>query len=58
MLLSGAENIREVIPFPKTQSGVDLLTGAPSPVTRRRLADLGLTLLPEAARTAWQSDNP
>jgi aspartyl-tRNA synthetase len=58
MLLSGAENIREVIPFPKTQSGVDLLTGSPSPVTRQRLADLGLTLLPEAARSAWQSDKP
>ena len=58
MLLSGAENIREVITFPKTQSGLCLLTGAPSPVTRERLADLHLTLLPEAARAAWQSDNP
>ena len=58
MLLAGAENIREVIPFPKTQSGLCLLTGAPSPVSRERLAELHLTLLPEAARAAWQSNNP
>ena len=31
-ILAGEENIREVIAFPKTQSGVDPLTGAPSPV--------------------------
>ncbi|MHB1131720.1 MAG: aspartate--tRNA ligase [Chloroflexota bacterium] len=58
MLLAGVENIREVIPFPKTQSGMCLLTGAPSTVTRPRLNDLSLTLLPEAARAAWPTDNP
>jgi aspartyl-tRNA synthetase len=53
MLLSGSENIREVIPFPKTQSALDLMTNAPSPVDRKRLAELGLTLLPEPARQTW-----
>ena len=34
-LLAGEENIREVIAFPKTQSGADPLTGAPGPVDPR-----------------------
>ena len=34
-LLAGEENIREVIAFPKTQSGADPLTGAPSAARRR-----------------------
>ena len=44
MLLSGRENIREVIAFPKTQSAIDPLTGAPSPVPEEQLAELGLAL--------------
>jgi len=44
-ILAGEENIREVIAFPKTQSGVDPLTGAPSPVDPKHLKDLGLRLL-------------
>src|SRR3954454_7206107 len=44
-ILAGEENIREVIAFPKTQSGVDPLTNAPSPVDPRQLKDLGLRLL-------------
>ncbi len=44
-ILAGEENIREVIAFPKTQSGVDPLTGAPSPVDPGQLRDLGLRLL-------------
>ncbi|MEA2901893.1 MAG: aspartyl-tRNA synthetase, partial [Actinomycetota bacterium] len=43
-LLAGEGNIREVIAFPKTQSGVDPLTGAPTPVDERQLAELGLRL--------------
>ena len=39
-LLVGAESIRDVIAFPKTQSAVCLLTGAPTPVTGRR--DVGV----------------
>jgi aspartyl-tRNA synthetase len=44
MLLAGEQNIREVMAFPKTQSGADLLTGAPSPVDEVQLRDLGLRL--------------
>jgi aspartyl-tRNA synthetase len=45
-LLAGEENIREVIAFPKTQSGLDPLTGAPTPVPDKELADLGIRVLP------------
>jgi aspartyl-tRNA synthetase len=47
-LLSGEENIREVIAFPKTQSGLDPLTNAPSELDQRQLNELGLRLLPKA----------
>ena len=43
-LMCGAESIREVIAFPKTQRGQDLLTGAPGPVEDRQLRELGLRL--------------
>ncbi|MDH3706111.1 MAG: aspartate--tRNA ligase, partial [Acidimicrobiia bacterium] len=45
-LLAGEENIREVIAFPKTQSGADPLTNAPSPIADQHLAELGLRVLP------------
>ena len=45
-LLVGEENIREVIAFPKTQSGTDPLTSAPTAVEADVLAELGLRLLP------------
>jgi len=41
-LLVGESTIREVIAFPKTQSGQDLMTGAPKPVDGATLASLGL----------------
>ncbi len=44
MLLAGEESIREVIPFPKTTSALDLMTGSPSGVTERQLEELGLKL--------------
>jgi aspartyl-tRNA synthetase len=45
-LLAGEENIREVIAFPKTQSGLDPLTGAPTQVDTAQLRELGLSVLP------------
>ena len=43
-LMAGAEAIRDVIAFPKTQRGQDLLTGAPTPVTEKQLRELHLRL--------------
>jgi aspartyl-tRNA synthetase len=43
-LLAGAPNIREVIAFPKTASGSEPMTGAPSPIPRAQLHELGLEL--------------
>jgi len=45
-LLVGEENIREVIAFPKTQSGADPLTKAPGDLDPAQLQELGLRLLP------------
>ena len=45
-LLVGEENIREVIAFPKTQSGADPLTGAPTDPDPAHLAELGIRVLP------------
>ncbi len=44
MLLADEDNIREVIAFPKTQSAMDLLMGAPSPVDEKQLQELHLRL--------------
>ena len=44
-LLAGKDNIREVIAFPKTQSGLDPLTGAPGKVSEEQLRELGLRLV-------------
>ncbi len=43
-LMAGAEAIRDVIAFPKTQRGQDLVTGAPSPVAERQLRELHIRL--------------
>jgi aspartyl-tRNA synthetase len=43
-LMAGAQAIRDVIAFPKTQRGQDLLTGAPSPVSEKQLRELHLRL--------------
>jgi aspartyl-tRNA synthetase len=42
MLVAGRESIREVIAFPKIQSGGDPLTGAPTPVDNKQLRELGI----------------
>jgi aspartyl-tRNA synthetase len=46
-LLAGAESIREVIAFPKTASGADPLTGAPTPITTAQRRESGVDFKPE-----------
>jgi len=44
MLLAGEQSIREVIPFPKNQSGIDMLFDAPSEVSEEQLRELHLAV--------------
>jgi aspartyl-tRNA synthetase len=44
MLLTGAESLREVIPFPKTAKAIDVMSESPSPVTKAQLDELGIKL--------------
>lgn len=44
MLLSGSNTIKDVIPFPKSNNGFDLLTGAPSKIDSKYLEELNLYL--------------
>jgi aspartyl-tRNA synthetase len=50
MVLAGCESLRDVIAFPKTQRGQDLLMGAPSPVEAQALEDLQLSIREQAGR--------
>lgn len=47
MVLQNQGSIRDVIPFPKTQTGLDPLTSSPSPVDETQLVELGIRLRPE-----------
>jgi aspartyl-tRNA synthetase len=44
MIMAGENSIREVIPFPKTAKGTDLMSDAPSPVPERSLKELGIRI--------------
>jgi len=46
MLLTGATSLRDVIPYPKTQRGTDLMTGAPTPVSGTQLEELFIKSVP------------
>jgi aspartyl-tRNA synthetase len=48
-ILAGEDNIRELIAFPKIQSGLDPLTGAPLPIDPAQLRELGLRVVPEGS---------
>jgi aspartyl-tRNA synthetase len=52
MLLAGQDSIREVIAFPKAASGLDPLTGAPTPITAAQRKEAGIDAKPQAARPA------
>jgi aspartyl-tRNA synthetase len=45
MLLSGAQSLRDVIPFPKTQKGTDQMTDAPNKVDARQLEELHIRVV-------------
>ncbi|HUH04197.1 MAG TPA: amino acid--tRNA ligase-related protein, partial [Kofleriaceae bacterium] len=46
MLLTGAHSLREVLAFPKTQKGQDLMSGAPTPVLEKQLQELFVKVIP------------
>ena len=47
MVFAGEENIREVMAFPKNQSAMDTMQGAPSPVAKEQLDDLHISVIEE-----------
>jgi len=56
MLLTGRDSIREVIAFPKAASGVDPLTGAPTPITAAQRQEAGIDAIPPAQAGAHGAD--
>ena len=57
MLLAGAQSIRDVIAFPKTQKATCLMTQAPSEVSAKQLRELGLRLREKTAEAAPAATN-
>jgi aspartyl-tRNA synthetase len=57
-LLAGAASIRDVIAFPKTASGGDPLTGAPTPITDAQRADAGVDAVLDPAEVAPAANVP
>ncbi len=58
MVLQGESSIREVIPFPKTQTGMDPMTGAPTWVDDVQLGELGIAITPEARARQAEPESP
>jgi aspartyl-tRNA synthetase len=54
-ILRDEPNIREIIPFPKTQTGADPLTGSPSRVDEEQLDELGINIRPEVV-ASWAEE--
>jgi aspartyl-tRNA synthetase len=57
MVLQGESSIREVIPFPKTQSGLDPMTGAPTWVDDTQLHELGIELSEDSSTRRTDGDS-
>jgi len=57
-ILQNEPNIREVIPFPKTQTGIDPLTASPTPVSDEQLVELGIDLRPQVRRRLEEEGTP
>jgi aspartyl-tRNA synthetase len=57
MVLQGESSIREVIPFPKTQSGLDPMTGAPTWVDDTQLSELGIELSEGSSARRTEGDS-
>ena len=55
MLLTGRDSIRDVIAFPKAASGLDPLTGAPTPITAEQRREAGIDVVP--GRPAERGDH-
>ena len=45
MLMASAPSLRDIIPFPKTQKGTDLMTDAPNEVSKKQLVELHIQTL-------------
>ena len=58
MVLQDEPSIREVIPFPKTQSGLDPMTGAPTWVEESQLQELGIDLRPSSRKRLQEELEP
>jgi len=56
MLLANEENIREVIAFPKSQRGLDLMFEAPDAVALDQIDDLGLSVSPQRSVRLWDAN--
>lgn len=52
MAITGTENVRDVVAFPKTQSHQDLMLGAPSPVDPAQLEELHIRVVPPKKTTS------
>jgi aspartyl-tRNA synthetase len=50
MLMTDAESLRDVIAFPKTQKGSDLMTECPTPVSKKQLEELFVQVVPDLPR--------
>ena len=57
MLLTQTEAIREVIAFPKTAKATDLMSDAPSPVSRDQLVEVGVRLSAQAEKAIEDGKN-